>query len=158
MTVTSSSQHDHLLDFWLDEADGGTSRHEPKEPDVKREASASQHARTPEDLTRLFVERSNAGDADGVAALYEPDAVVAFPPGGQTVGRAAIRELWAQVLAERPYFEPEEPLPTLRTDDLALTVTARKDGVGVRVQVARRQPDGSWLRALDHPELAPPST
>jgi ketosteroid isomerase-like protein len=122
------------------------------------EARTRPQARTPEDLTRLFVERSNAGDADGVAALYEPEAVVAFPPGGQTVGRAAIRELWAQVLAERPHFEPEEPLPTLRSGDLALTATARKDGVGVRVQVARRQADGSWLRALDHPELAPDRT
>ena len=121
------------------------------------EAHADQYARTPEDLTRLFVERSNAGDADGVSALYEADAAVAFPPGGETVGRAAIRELWAQVLAERPHFEPEEPLPTLRCGDLALTTTARKDGVGVRVQVARRQPDGTWLRSLDQPELAPTS-
>jgi hypothetical protein len=28
-----------------------------------------------------------------------------------------------------------------------------KDGAGARAQVARRQPDGSWLRLLDHPEL-----
>ena len=115
-------------------------------------------ARTPEDLTRLFVERSNAGDADGVAALYEADAVVAFPPGGRTVGRDAIRELWAAVLAERPHFEPEDPLPTVLSDDLALTTTARKDGGGVRAQVARRQPDGCWLRVLDHPELWPPAS
>ena len=77
-------------------------------------------------------------------------------PGGQTAGRDAIRRLWAKVLAERPHFEPEEPLPTLRSGDLALTATARKDGVGVRVQVARRQADGTWLRVLDQPELAPP--
>lgn len=37
-------------------------------------------AQQPEDLTRLFVERGNAGDAEGLAALYEPDAVVGFPP------------------------------------------------------------------------------
>jgi len=30
---------------------------------------------------------------------------------------------------------------------------APKDGGGARVQVARRQSDGSWLRVLDHPEL-----
>ncbi|GAA2797488.1 YybH family protein [Saccharopolyspora taberi] len=113
-------------------------------------------AMRPEELTRLFVERSNAGDAAGVAALYEPDAAIAFPPGGQTVGRDAIQALWAQVLADRPRFEQEVPLPTLSSGDLALTSTPRKDGVGVRVQVARRQPDGSWLRVLDHPEIAPP--
>jgi ketosteroid isomerase-like protein len=114
-------------------------------------------AETPEDLSRLFVERSNAGDANGVAALYEEDAVMAFPPGRQTVGRSAIRELWASALAQGPRFEPEEPLPTLVSGDLALTCTARRDGDGVRVQVVRRQPDGTWLRVLDHPELWPPA-
>ena len=87
-------------------------------------------ARTPEDITRLFVERSNAGDADGVAALYEEDAVTAYPPGQTTVGRAAIRELWASVLAP-------------------------KDDAGARAQVVRRQPDGSWLRIIDQPEFKP---
>lgn len=110
-------------------------------------------AKTPEDITRLFVERSNRQDADGVAALYEPDAVMAFPPGQVTVGRAAIRELWASVLANAPHFEAEEPLPSLVSGDLALTSTPPKDGGGARVQVARRQADGSWLRVLDHPEL-----
>ena len=42
--------------------------------------SAREKAMTPEDITRLFVERSNAGDADGVAALYEENAVLAYPP------------------------------------------------------------------------------
>jgi ketosteroid isomerase-like protein len=111
----------------------------------------------PEDLTRLFVERSNAGDAEGAAALYETGAVLAFPPGGQTVGREAIRDLWAKVLANAPHFELEEPLPTLTSGDLALTATPAKDGAGVRVQVARRQPDGSWLRVLDQPELQAPA-
>jgi ketosteroid isomerase-like protein len=112
-----------------------------------------EKATRPEDITRLFVERSNAGDADGVAALYEQDAVIAYPPGDQTVGRAAIRELWASVLVQRPHFEPEESLPTLVSGDIALTSTAPKDDAGARAQVVRRQPDGSWLRVLDYPEL-----
>ncbi|MFC7546248.1 YybH family protein [Plantactinospora sp. GCM10030261] len=110
----------------------------------------------PEDLTRLFVERSNAGDADGVAALYEEDAVLAYPPGSRTVGRAAIRDLWETVLANRPRFEPETPLPTLVSGDLALTATPPRDGAGARAQVVRRQPDGSWLRVLDQPEFVSP--
>jgi uncharacterized protein (TIGR02246 family) len=115
-----------------------------------------EQAMHPEDLTRLFVERSNAGDADGVAALYEPDAVMAYPPGSQTVGRRAIRDLWAGVLAHAPRFEPEEPLPTLVSGDLALTSTPPRDGAGARAQVVRRQPDGSWLRVLDQPEFVSP--
>ena len=115
--------------------------------------ASQQKAQQPEDLTRLFVERANAGDAAGIAAIYEQDAVMAYPPGSQTVGREAIRQLWEQVLAHAPHFEPETSLPTLISGDIALTATAPKDGAGARAQVARRQPDGSWLRLLDQPEF-----
>ena len=115
--------------------------------------STSETARTPEDITRLFVERSNAGDADGVAALYEEEAVLAYPPGQVTVGRAAIRDLWAAVLEHKPTFTPEEPLPTLVCGDIALTSTPPHDDAGARAQVVRRQADGSWLRIIDQPEF-----
>lgn len=114
-----------------------------------------EKARQPEDLTRLFVEHASAGDAAGIASLYETDAVMAYPPGSQTTGRGAIRALWEKVLANAPRFEPESPLPTLVSGDIALTATVARDGTGVRVQVARRQPDGTWLRVLDQPELSP---
>jgi hypothetical protein len=78
---------------------------------------------------------------------------MAYPPGGQTVGREAIRELWKDVLSHVPHFEPEEPRPTLVLGDVALTTTLAKDGTGARAQVVRRQPDGTWLRAIDQPEL-----
>ncbi|UUU44133.1 YybH family protein [Streptomyces sp. NBC_00162] len=116
-----------------------------------------EKAMRPEDITRLFVARSNAGDAAGVAALYEEDAVMAYPPGSQTVGRQAIRALWEKVLANRPRFEPEQPLPTLISGDIALTSTPPKDGAGAQAQVVRRQPDGSWLRLLDQPEFVQPT-
>jgi uncharacterized protein (TIGR02246 family) len=111
----------------------------------------------PEDLTRLFVECANSGDPDGIAALYEEDAVMAYPPGAQTVGRDAIRSLWEKVLANSPHFEQETPLPTLISGDIALTSTPPKDGAGARAQVVRRQPDGTWLRLLDQPEFVHPA-
>jgi len=113
----------------------------------------NEKALQPEDLTRLFVERANDGDASGIAALYEAHAVMAYPPGSQTVGRDAIRTLWEKVLASAPHFEQEPPLPTLISGDIALTSTPPKDGAGARAQVARRQPDGTWLRLLDQPEF-----
>src|SRR5580700_11282307 len=113
-------------------------------------------AANPEDLTRLFVQRANAGDAEGMAELYAADAVLAFPPGSATVGRDAIRGVCEQLLAHAPRpFGLEESLPTIRYDDLALTSTQSKDGKGIRVQVTQRQPDGSWLRIIDRPEMPP---
>jgi ketosteroid isomerase-like protein len=113
-------------------------------------------AQEPEDLTRLFVERAHDGDAAGIAALYEEGAVMAYPPGEMTVGRDAIRALWEQVLAKGPHFEPESPLPTLVSGDIALTSTPPRDDAGARAQVVRRQPDGTWLRLLDQPEFQSP--
>jgi ketosteroid isomerase-like protein len=119
--------------------------------------SGSEKAKKPEDLTRLFVERANEGDAAGIAALYEEHAVMAYPPGSQTIGREAIRALWEKVLANAPHFEQEPPLPTLISGEIALTSTPPKDGAGARAQVARRQPDGTWLRLLDQPEFVSPA-
>ncbi|HEX7491426.1 MAG TPA: nuclear transport factor 2 family protein [Candidatus Limnocylindrales bacterium] len=112
-----------------------------------------ERALRPEDLTRLFVEFGNAGDAAGLAGLYEPDAIVAFPPGQMTVGRQAIQALYEKMLAAKPHFLLETPLPTLQIGDLALTATPARDEAGARAQVARRQPDGSWLRVLDRPDF-----
>jgi len=110
-------------------------------------------ANEPEDLARLFVELANARDAKAMAELYEPDAVLAYPPGSRTVGRDAIRAVFEQLVAGAPQFEVEEPMPTLRHGDLALTSTYPRDNTGGRVQLARRQPDGTWLRVLDRPEV-----
>lgn len=125
---------------------------------TQQETARYETARTPEDITRLFVEFSNAGDADAVASLYEPDAVLAYPPGSTTVGREAIRDLWAQVLSHNPTFTREAPLPTLVIGDIALTSTPPTDGAGARAQVVRRQPDGSWQRILDQPEFQTPNS
>jgi ketosteroid isomerase-like protein len=115
-----------------------------------------EKAEKPEDLTRLFVERANAKDAEGLAQRYEEGAVMAYPPGSQTVGRAAIQRLWAELLPKVPAFQSEQSLPTLISGDLALTSTPPRDGAGARAQVVRRQPDGSWLRVLDQPEFVTP--
>ena len=113
----------------------------------------TKRALEPEDLTRLFVEFGNAGDVEGLASLYEPDAIVAFPPGKLTVGRDAIKALYEQMLAAKPHFQLETPLPTLLMGDIALTATPALDEAGARAQVVRRQADGSWLRVLDRPDF-----
>lgn len=110
-------------------------------------------AMEPEDVTRLVVERLSASDAAGVAALYEPQAVLAYPADRPTIGRDAIRDVYQQMVDAGVTFGIETPLPTVRFEDLALTSTRSADNTGVRVQVLRRQPDGSWLRIIDRPEV-----
>jgi ketosteroid isomerase-like protein len=111
-----------------------------------------QPATTPDDLGRFFVERANAGDVEGLVALYEPEAVVAFPAGGCATGHTEIRTLYESVLAQRPAFEPGIQQSAMISRDLALTSTRLVDGA-ITVEVAHRQPDGSWLWAIDQPNI-----
>lgn len=108
----------------------------------------------PEEVTRLFVDRANAHDLDGLVALYEPQAIMAYPPGTLSVGHEQIRLILEALLSHAFRFEQEEPVATLRVDGLAMTTTRRRDGQGIRVQLLRQQPDGSWLRLFDLPEPA----
>jgi ketosteroid isomerase-like protein len=110
-------------------------------------------AMEPEEVTRLVAERLNAGDAAGAAALYEPEAVLAYPADRPTTGRAAIQAVYQRLVDAGVRFGMEPQLPTVRFEDLALTSTRSADNTGVRVQVLRRQPDGSWLRIIDRPEV-----
>lgn len=113
-------------------------------------------AMQPEDVTRMIAERLNAGDAAGAAALYEPQAVLAYPPGRPVTGRPGIQAVYQQMADAGVQFALEAPLPTVRFEDLALTSTRSADDTGVRVQVLRRQADGSWLRIIDRPEVPRP--
>jgi ketosteroid isomerase-like protein len=111
-----------------------------------------ERAAQPEDLSRLVVERLNAGDVEGLVALYEPDAVLALPNGQVATGSSEIRKAYERLVADEPTFAPGQQLPTIRNGDLALTSVRLVDG-GVTVEVARRQPDGTWLWVIDQPGL-----
>ena len=102
----------------------------------------------PEDLERLFVERVNAGDVEGLVALYEPDAVMACPPGNVAIGSEAIRRVFSDFVASGVQLTLGDQQPALRVGDLALGSTRLVDG-GVTAEVARRQPDGTWRWLID---------
>ena len=110
-------------------------------------------ARDPQDLARLLVSRQRAGDADGMAALYEFDAVLDCGSGTVARGREAIRNFYAGVVASGRKFELGDQRPAIVNGDIALTSTRLPDGV-VTVEIARRQPDGTWLWAIDQPAIA----
>jgi ketosteroid isomerase-like protein len=110
-------------------------------------------AHNPEDLARFFVVRANAGDVEGLVALYESEAVLACPDGQLAVGSEAIRSFYSGLLAERPRFEAGEQQPALCHGDLALTSSRLTNGV-VTAEIARKQADGAWLWAIDQPSIA----
>lgn len=109
--------------------------------------SVRELATDPQALERFLVVRENLGDAEGMAALYEPDAVLAGE-GRKVVGRDAIRDFFKELIAVGRKFEFGVQRPALISGDLALTSTLLPTGT-VTAEVARRQPDGTWLWVID---------
>ena len=105
-------------------------------------------ARDPQDLERLLIARQWVSDIDGMAVLFEPDAVVDNGEGRLTLGREAIRALFAKITATGRKFQSGDQRPAVINGDLALTSTKLPDGT-VTTEVARRQVDGTWLWVID---------
>ena len=119
-------------------------------------------AREPEEAHRLWTERFQAGDLEGLLALYEPTATLMHQPGQAASGIAAIREALGAFLGLKPTFEMVETRPAIRAGDLALLHSSwtlsgtGPDGSplqlsGTTADVVRRQADGTWLVAIDNP-------
>ena len=102
----------------------------------------------PQDLEKLLVSREWAGDVDGMVALYEPNAVLDCGEGQLFVGREAIRDFYAGLVAAGRKFARGDQRPAIVSGDLALTSTRLPDGT-VTAEIARRQSDGTWLWVID---------
>jgi uncharacterized protein (TIGR02246 family) len=111
----------------------------------------------PAQIHDAVVDAFNAGDLNGLMALYEDDARMVGIDGTTVLsGSDAIRENWAGLLA----LGGRMSLTTryvIELDDLALlsneyVLTVGDDSVsGATAEVVRRQPDGSWRYIIDHP-------
>lgn len=120
-------------------------------------------ARTPEDADRLFGERANAGDVDGVVALYEPTATLVRQDRTMAVGTAAIREEIAALAALRPHITMGVFRVLRGGDDIAVLYNdwyatgTDRDGKHVELtghasEIVRRQRDGTWRFVVDDPD------
>ncbi|MGB9112922.1 MAG: nuclear transport factor 2 family protein [Acidimicrobiales bacterium] len=129
----------------------------------RRDSPRHEKALEPDDLGRLFLQRANGGDIEGVVALYEREAVLESPASRLTTGLDAIRALYEQLFASRPSFAGDVR-PAIRVGELALTstqfdvVSTNTDGRPIMtrtatVEIARRQSDGSWLWVIDKPNV-----
>jgi hypothetical protein len=114
---------------------------------------AAEPIRDPQELARQLIARELAGDAEGMAALYEPHAVLDGGKGRLVQGRAAIRDFYADLIAAGRKFELGEQRPAVVNGDLALTSTRLPNGQ-VTAEIARHQTDGTWLWAVDQPKIA----
>ncbi|MFN2427183.1 MAG: SgcJ/EcaC family oxidoreductase [Candidatus Binatia bacterium] len=121
-------------------------------------------AKTPAAVNNLFEERVNAGDIEGLLALYESEATVAAGPEGLLVGRAAIRGFLEPLLAMKAVMDMGDITVIALDDNLAVlhhdwrATFTDPDGkqaemTGKATEVVRRQADGSWLFLLDDPDM-----
>ena len=112
-------------------------------------------------MQRLFAEAFGSHDLEAVLALYEPDATLIPQPGEVVTGTEAIRETLSQILAMKPRFDLQFK-KAFQAGDIALLISdwtlsaTDPDGNAIEMGgrtagVARRQPDGSWLFAIDNP-------
>ena len=109
-----------------------------------------------------FTAAFNTGNLDALLAMYEPTAVLVPGPAADPVtGHAAIRAALTQFLATKGKMQIDTTY-CHTAGDLAMargswTITGTNpDGsplhvAGDFIEVHRRQPDGRWLIALDHP-------
>lgn len=118
-------------------------------------------SQAPESAHRLFEACFNAGDLDGMLALYEEGATFVRGADDYVNSRAALVEGLRGFLDTRGKIRLETRY-AVQHGDLALlsnewTLTGKAaDGepftmTGRTVEVVRRQPDGRWLYVIDHP-------
>jgi uncharacterized protein (TIGR02246 family) len=118
-------------------------------------------AQNPQDLHPLFARAFNAGDPDALIALYEPGATLVPTPGQPVTGAGLIRTALNGLLGLKGTIALETR-GVLLAGDVALlhaqwTLTGTMPNgsplemAGRSNEVARRQPDGSWLYVIDDP-------
>lgn len=118
-------------------------------------------ATEPEQIHALFEQAFNAGDLEGLMALYEPAAALISQPGSVAEGVAAIRDSLRWFLDRGGQITLDTKL-VVRVGDLAflsnrwsLTGGTMPDGSPAQLgattaEVARRQADGTWLYVIDN--------
>lgn len=125
--------------------------------------------RSPADVLASFNRALGGEDPRALAELFADDAQLLFANRAPAVGRDAIREHWAPILAANVTTDPELtcPIVDVHADDAyaawsyAETVRLRAGGEARRLHgrsvfFLRREPDGAWRIRLAMNSPAPP--
>ena len=117
-------------------------------------------AMNPVELDQLFSEAMNSKNLEAALALYEPNASLTPEPGQEVQGKEAIRLALEGFLAMDPSISLKTKTLAQTTDIALCTASWNLAGTGPdgpvemsghSVEVARKQPDGSWLFIIDNP-------
>lgn len=113
----------------------------------------------PEELHPALSAAYNAGDLEGMLALYDQDAVFVIKPDRVTDGPAELRAALQRLIELRAQLTIN-PQTFVRAGDVLLVhgeythSGQRRNGTPFEIEsrfvdVLRRQPDGRWLIAVD---------
>jgi ketosteroid isomerase-like protein len=111
--------------------------------------------RSPQEICRLFKQYMHEGNLGAVLSLYDRDAVFLNQAGDLRHGRVALEQELAPFAATRTTFDFTVK-EVIRSGDIALMHTPWKvssphDLSLYAIEVARRQPDGTWRWLIGDP-------
>ena len=112
-------------------------------------------AKSPEDICRLFQHAMADGDLESVMSAYDPQAVFVNQAGEITKGKDALRQELAPLPRGGQRFD-YDIRTVVETGDTALmhtkwTVSMPQPMRVYAIEVARRQPDGTWCWLIGDP-------
>lgn len=112
-------------------------------------------AHSPEDICRLFRQHMVEGDMDAVLTLYDRDVAFLNQAGKVIRGHDRLKQELSSLAATKSRFEYSIK-QIVHADDIALmhthwTVSGSRQMKAYAIEVARRQPDGSWCWLIGDP-------
>jgi ketosteroid isomerase-like protein len=112
-------------------------------------------AKSPEDICRLFQQYMAEGDIDLVLSVYDPEAVFLNQSGEVKQGWQGLRQELAPFATAKTIFD-FNILQVIQSGDIALMhtewqVSSPQPMSVYAIEVARRQPDGTWRWLIGDP-------
>lgn len=112
-------------------------------------------AKSPEEICQLFKQYMVAGDIDAVLSVYDRDAVILSESRELRKGEDALRQQLAPLAAAKATFDFTIK-QVIQVDNIALmhtewNVSAPQPMSVYAIEVARRQPDGTWRWLIGDP-------
>lgn len=112
-------------------------------------------ARSPEEICDLFQRYMAEGDIDAVMSVYDSDAVLLNRTGKLQKGEEELRQELALFAAQKVRFSFNIK-QVIRSGDIALmhtmwSVSSSPPMSVYAIEVARRQPDGTWRWLIGDP-------